>query len=46
MIIKNTFFTQRVVEDWNKLPQEVVDSESISVFKKRLDKYFMKNNIL
>ena len=40
------FFTQRVVEDWNKLPQEAVDSESISVFKKRLDKYFINNNIL
>ena len=42
---ENTFFTHRVVDEWNKLHQEAVNSESISVFKKRLDKYFTDNNI-
>ena len=32
------FFTQRVVNCWNSLPQSVVDADSINSFKNRLDK--------
>ena len=35
---RRNFFTQRVVNHWNKLPQEVVDADSINSFKNRLDK--------
>ena len=33
------FFTQRVVNFWNSLPQSVVDADSINSFKNRLDKF-------
>ena len=39
------FLSQRVVNSWNLLPQEVVDAQSLEVFKNRLDK-FMGNNEL
>ena len=33
------WFTNRVVNDWNRLSRHVVGAESISSFKRRLDKW-------
>jgi len=33
------FFSQRVVQHWNSLPQSVVDATSVTSFKRRLDNY-------
>jgi len=33
------FFSQRVVNCWNLLPQQVVDAPSLESFKTRLDKF-------
>jgi len=32
-----TFFTVRMVRDWNRSPREAVDPPSLEVFKGRLD---------
>jgi len=32
------FFTLRVMEHWNRLPREAVDSPFLEIFKTRLDK--------
>nr|VZI39671.1 unnamed protein product [Spirometra erinaceieuropaei] len=37
--LRSEFFTQRVVEKWNDLPQSVVEATSLQLFKKRLDDY-------
>ena len=36
--IRNNFFSQRVVNDWNALPVIVVESESVNSFKNNYDK--------
>jgi len=35
--IRKNFFTERVVECWNRLPRAVVESPSLEAFKKRVD---------
>jgi len=36
--MRKNFFTLRVMEHWNRLPREVMDSPSLEIFKTRLDK--------
>ena len=31
------FFSQRVIEEWNHLPQEIIESANIWIFKSKLD---------
>ena len=39
------YFTQRVINTWNSLPQEVVAATSIASFKRGLDKYMEQRSI-
>ena len=40
--LRDSFFSQRVVNDWNNLPDTVVSAPTVNSFKNRLDK-FLKN---
>ena len=42
--VRKNFFSQRGVNDWNKLPDTVIYSTSINMFKKRLDCHLMFNS--
>ncbi|KFR08616.1 hypothetical protein Y956_00981, partial [Nipponia nippon] len=35
--IRKKFFTQRVVEHWNRLPREAFTAPSLTIFKKHVD---------
>jgi len=35
--LRKHFFSQRIVDHWNKLPDDVVSAATISSFKKSLD---------
>ena len=39
------FFSFRVVDLWNSLPAEVVESPNINIFKNRLNYYWKDNPI-
>jgi len=36
--VRSKFFSQRVLSDWNGLPQTVIDADTTNSFKNRLDK--------
>ncbi|WP_411025719.1 hypothetical protein, partial [Salmonella sp. s55004] len=38
--IRKYFFSQRVVDEWNCLPESLVFSNSVNVFKNGIDRYF------
>ena len=40
--LRKNFFNLRVVRIWNSLPQDVVNSTSVTMFKRRLDKHCME----
>ena len=40
--IREYTFSQRVVNDWNKLPEECINATSVNLFKNKIDQYFVK----
>ena len=36
-VVRSNAFSQRVVNDWNSLPERVIKAESLNLFKNRLD---------
>ena len=37
---RQRFFSNRIVDDWNKLPDIVVEANNVNTFKNRLDKHW------
>ena len=35
-----TAFSNRIINDWNALPSHVIESDTVNLFKSRLDEYF------
>ena len=44
--LRRNVFTQRAIDNWNGLSQEVVDSPSVNCFKSRLDIFWRNAPIL
>ena len=40
--IRKYTFSQKVVNDWNKLPEECINATSVNMFKNRIDQYLLK----
>jgi len=41
--VRKFFFSQKVVDSWNSLPSNIVESPSINTLKNRLDDYISRN---
>jgi len=44
--LRKYFFTNRIVNVWNSLPDTVVMSETVNQFKNRLDKFWSNQDII
>ena len=44
--LKKYFFSNRIVDSWNKLPESVIGASSLTVFKKNLDKWMGENGFV
>jgi hypothetical protein len=40
------YFTNRVVEDWNNLPETVITAKNVKIFEKRLDKLWQNHPMM
>ena len=40
------FFSQRIINDWNGLPQDIIESENILTFKSKLDLFWQQFRFL
>jgi hypothetical protein len=38
--LRKHFFSQRIIDDWNSLTEEIVTAETINSFKAKIDKYW------
>ena len=38
--LRHNQFTSKIANDWNSLPEDIVESSTINTFKNRLDMYF------
>ena len=43
--VRRNFFSLRIVNEWNKLPQDVVDASLVNMFKNRLDRHWQDMGI-
>jgi len=44
--IRKYYFTERIVNMWNSLPDAVVNSSTIKQFKNRLDRHWSKQDMI
>lgn len=44
--IRHIFFSKRLVNPWNSLPVEVVETKSLNSFKSKLEKFMVTNRFI
>ena len=44
--LRQSFFSNRVTANWNRLPESIVSSSSLNVFKNRIDEYFREKGLV
>ena len=42
MNMRKYSFSQRVINEWNKLPNDCVNASSVNMFKNRIDRYLIR----
>jgi len=46
LAVVSALYSLRIVSEWNKLPQDIVEAPSINTFKNRLDRHWHDMGIL
>jgi hypothetical protein len=44
--IRKYYFTNRVVDDWNNLPETVINAKNVKIFENRLDKQWQNHPMM
>jgi hypothetical protein len=44
LLLRQNFFSQRVVNPWNSLPVSVIEAPNVNIFKSRLDHHFLRSS--
>ena len=44
--LRRHFFTHRIIEVWNSLPDDVICADSVNAFKNRIDKFWKNQDII
>ena len=40
------YFSQRIVDNWNRLPKEALSESSLSAFKKKMDNWMVSRQLV
>ena len=40
LLVRSKFFTNRIIDQWNNLPHQLINAQSITDFKNELDMYW------
>ena len=41
---RKNIFSNRIIDDWNSLPQNIVEAPTLNIFKSRLNKFWVGQN--
>ena len=45
-LVRKNFFSNRVIKDWNSLPEGVIEAKNLNIFKKELDHHWIDDKFI
>ena len=45
-LVRKNFFSNRVIKDWNSLPEDIIEAKNLNIFKKELDHHWIDDKFI